>query len=87
MTQSFRGKQLPTDFSYRPHEMAYIPEKPDIMAKLPNQVYESPEYIFYIVEIPFYRQYLDLWWGEQRYAQIINQAEIVPGLMVYQALP
>ncbi|MEO8581359.1 MAG: hypothetical protein ABI425_02130 [Patescibacteria group bacterium] len=88
MYQGFHGQQLPTEFSYKPGETAYILEKPELMAKLGSVTpTQAPVMIFYIVESADYDDFLKSWWGDQRYDQIVDSFKVGENVTVYQATP
>lgn len=84
--QAFHGRPLPSEFSYKPGEISYIPEKPSLLAKLYVQQL-PPEKIFFIVEEPQNKDFLQAWWGQQKYGKIIQSVAISPQITVYTATP
>lgn len=85
--KALNGYSLPTEFSYKPKEISYIPEKQELLAKYDSDSNLDPEIIFYIVEKPQNQNYLDLWWGDQKYDSIIGEEKISPYITVYMANP
>jgi hypothetical protein len=83
--RGFQGRQLPIEFSYKPNEIIYVREKPELLAKLP-QNNQDPKYIFYIVEKADNPNFLESWWNSQNYKEIIYEEKIGPNLTLYQAL-
>lgn len=80
--------RLPTDFSYKPRETTYIPEKQDLLRKLQaQQDSRSPELIFYIVDKSDQPEREERWWSEQAYDQIIAQHQVSEGITIYTATP
>lgn len=87
MWQAFRGKPLPEEFSYQPGEVSYIPEKQDVLDALGKAEGKFPEKVFYIVEKPQNEDYLDAWWGRQRYGTMVGSVAVSPEITVYAATP
>ncbi|HKY73988.1 MAG TPA: hypothetical protein VJ246_01595, partial [Patescibacteria group bacterium] len=83
---AWNGRPLPQEFSYKPGETAYIPEKVEILQVLPTSS-AKPEKIFFIVEKPGNKDFLAAWWGQQRYGTIVGTQEISPDITVYEATP
>lgn len=86
--QGFKGKPLPVEFSYKPGEISYVQEKPDLLKKLPinNQPTEKT---FLIIEKPenVWHYPLQRWLGNIKYSEIISKKEFGPELEVWEALP
>ncbi len=86
--QSFKGKPLPVEFSYRPGAPTYIPEKADLLAKLPPAT-KQPELIFLIIEKPdnVWHYPFESWLKQIKYSKIVDKKIIGPELEVWQAIP
>ncbi len=85
--QAIQGKELPTEFSYKPNETAYIPEKGALLAKFQSNQQAEPEVIFFVVEQPENEQFLAEWWGQQQYGDILNTTVINSAVTVFMATP
>ena len=86
--RAIQGSDLPVEFSYKPGEILYVTEKPDLLIKLQSKIpQKEPALIFFIVEKPLVPAYLEEWWSHQEYGQIISQEQISRDLTVYTALP
>lgn len=86
--RALQGKSLPTEFSYKPGEVTYIPEKPELLARFRNQETDgSPQKIFYIVEKSDNPALLEQWWSQQKYGTITQEQKISEGITVYTATP
>jgi len=85
--QAWQGQKLPVDFSYQPNVVPYIGEKPDLLKvfKEKNLADErQPELVFYVVEKPEVQAYLDEWWQQQNYQEIVNEKKISEEVTVYE---
>lgn len=80
------GKELPAEFSYQPNVEPYVVQKPDLLALFPQQQ-QDPELIFYIVEQPENEDFLQAWWGEQDYGEIIEEIGLSDEVKLYVAVP
>lgn len=89
LTQGFRGKKLPIEFSYKPGAPDYVVQKTEILEKLPAEVVSSgePELIFYVVEKPENPDFLDSWWSEQHFDKIIDTKVMSSTVTLYEATP
>lgn len=83
---AWNGLVLPQEFSYKPGETAYIPEKAELLQVFPISSAKA-EKIFFIVEKPGNKDFLAAWWGQQRYGTIVGTQEISPDITVYEATP
>lgn len=84
----YRGKQLPTEFSYKPGEWSYSTEKPELLATYQKRFgaeTKQPKRIFYIVEQAENSEFLDSWWNEQKHGAFIDIATLSAELTVYEA--
>ena len=81
-----KGRVLPTEFSYKPGEVAYAVEKPELLHEF-SQPESPPEVIYYIVEKPLYPDFLDSWWNSQSYGTIEEEVVLSDSLTVYKATP
>lgn len=86
ISRAFQGHALPTEFSYKPGEVIYIREKPDLLSKLPQTV-RKPEVVFFLVEKASNQDFLQAWWGQQQYGTITEERRIGPNLTLYVATP
>lgn len=79
---------LPSEFSYQPHETAYIPEKAELLTKFKVNS-DPPQKIFYIVQDPgqHNREYLTGWWQKQNFGQIISETHLGDEVILYEATP
>lgn len=85
---ALNGEILPTEFSYKPGETAYIPEKAELLQKFSKmQTSQSPEIIFYIVEDSDNPNLLESWWSQQKYGEIVDKQDISDVVTVYTATP
>ncbi|MDQ5951815.1 MAG: hypothetical protein QG639_1096 [Patescibacteria group bacterium] len=85
---AIQGNQLPTEFSYKPGEISYIPEKTELLEKFSSsQAKQAPQLIFYIVEKSDNTTLLDSWWSQQQFSNITEEKKISDVLTVYTALP
>ena len=82
--QAMQGKPLPVEFSYKPNETVYIPEKEELLRTLPQQQ-GTPERVFFIIEKPGVQRFFDEWWGQQRYSRILSEVQISPDIKVIEA--
>lgn len=89
LMQGFQNQKLPTEFSYKPGAPVYITQKSEIIEKLPESVKTTnqPEVIFYIVEQPENPDFLDSWWQEQNFGEIISTQKLSPTVTLYEATP
>lgn len=89
LMQGFQNQKLPTEFSYKPGAPVYITQKTEIMEKLPESVKtaDQPGVIFYIVEQPENPDFLDSWWQEQSFGEIISTQKLSPTVTLYEATP
>ena len=86
ISQAMDGQPLPVEFSYLKDVTPYILEKEELIAGLP--VMEGdPEHIFFIVEKPENDAFLNAWWQQQRYGEIIDEIPLSDTVTVYQATP
>jgi hypothetical protein len=84
--RAFKGEKLPYEFSYKPGEISYIKEKPELLKKV--DVFEkNPESIFFVVEKPENQDFLDEWWNHQNYGEIILEEKLSETVTLYQATP
>ncbi len=80
------GQLLPVEFSYKPGEISYIPEKVELLTRFKQQ--QGPaQKIFFIVEKPGVQSLLDEWWNHQNYSKIVETVEITPNLTLFEATP
>ena len=87
LISAYNGKQLPAEFSYKPGESTYIPEKMDLLRDInSSQNTKKPQYVYYIVEKPIFQQNLDEWWSQQKYSKLIDQKNFGNEITVYKAL-
>lgn len=88
MLQARNGQRLPTEFSYKPGEVTYIPEKTELLEKLDSQHdSRNPEVIFYVVESSDNQDLLDQWWDAQEFEAVIDEKAISSKLTVFTATP
>jgi len=83
--QAFNGRPLPVEFSYKPGEVSYVQEKPDLLKLFP--VNNRPaEIIFLIIEKPenIYHYPLQSWLNNIKYSEIISKKEFGSELEVWQ---
>ncbi|MGI5827991.1 MAG: hypothetical protein ACOX6V_03155 [Patescibacteria group bacterium] len=94
--EAWRGKTLPVEFSYKPGEVAYIPEKPELLARFETQENHKPELIFFIVEKQpakfeeeelLFEELRNQWWRQQLPHKVIEEIPISPHMVVYKAVP
>lgn len=86
--QAWTGQPLPVDFSYKPNESIYVPEKPALLATFfSKQTNLSAELLFFVVEAPQQSVLLDRWWSEQRSHEVIDTHQISPAVTIYVATP
>lgn len=82
------GRKLPTEFSYQPGEISYIPEKLELLQRIGKQIdTREPELIFYIIESHDNKDLYDHWWSQQQYGEIIATHTFSDALSVITALP
>jgi len=87
-THALRGERLPTEFSYQPNEISYIPEKLDLLNFFVNQAdNRQPELIFYIIEGQRESSLYDQWWSRQQHGELLQEQAISANLTVITALP
>ena len=72
--QAFNGKPLPVEFSYKPGEISYVTEKPDLLKKFPKNN-EKAEKVFLIINKPenVHHYPLDQWLGNIKYKKIVSK--------------
>lgn len=89
LMQGFQNQKLPIEFSYKPNAPIYITQKAEIIEKLPESVKTSgnPEVIFYIVEEPENPEFLESWWQEQNFGEIIRTQKLSSTVTLYEATP
>ncbi len=94
LVDGFKGKDMPKEFSYEPNVTEYVVQKKDLINKLTagenidqNTQANEPEVIFYIVEKPENQEFLDQWWGRQRYSKILYEEEMSDTVKLYAAEP
>jgi hypothetical protein len=89
LMQGFQNKKMPVEFSYKPDAPVYITQKVEIMEKLPDTVKTTtkPEVIFFIVEEPENSEFLESWWQQQQFGEIISVKQISPTVWLYEASP
>ncbi len=86
--KALTGEKLPFEFSYKPGEISYIKEKPELLQYFANKIYqEPPQKIFFIVEKAENEAYLKSWWNQQHYSKIISERNFGSSIKVYEALP
>lgn len=86
--QGFKGKPLPVEFSYKPGEISYVQEKPDLLKLIP--VNNRPaETIFLIIEKPenVWHYPIQSWLNNINYSEIISQKSFGPELEVWEVKP
>jgi hypothetical protein len=83
--QGFRGYKLPVEFSYKPGEISYVKEKPELLSKFP-QTKEQPEKVFLILNLPEneFHYPLDNWLEELKLKQTIMETEVSEELEVWE---
>ncbi|MEK7513294.1 MAG: hypothetical protein AAB430_01180 [Patescibacteria group bacterium] len=83
--QGFNGRQLPVEFSYKPGEISYVSEKPDLL-KLFKKEERPIEHIFLIIEKPenIWHYPLQSWLDNIHYSEIISQKSLGPELEVWE---
>lgn len=86
LRDAFQGKELPTEFSYKPGEVSYIVQKPELLAQLPPAP-TKPEVIFYVVSKPEYSEFLERWWGDQKFGEITEEIQLSSDVTLYVATP
>jgi hypothetical protein len=85
--QAAHGMKLPAEFSYKPGATEYMPEKAELLAKFSDNQYSNPEVIYYVVEQTQNPAFLETWWNEQSYGQIISEHKLSEEVTVYVATP
>lgn len=85
--QASRGQKLPAEFSYKPGAIEYIQEKPELLAKYSGNQYSNPEVLYYVVEQTQNPAFLETWWNEQSYGEIISEHKMSEEVTVYVATP
>ena len=85
--RAFEGERLPYEFSYKPGEITYIKEKPELLEKIDHQYKQEPKNIFFIVEEPENQDFLDEWWNHQNFDEIILEEALSDSVTLYQATP
>lgn len=83
--QGFKGRQLPIEFSYKPGEISYVPEKPYLLQRLPQPTNPAVK-TFLIIEKPenVWHYPLQSWLDNIHYSEIISQREFGPELEVWE---
>lgn len=83
--QAFRGKPLPSEFSYQPNAPVYISEKTNLLALLPRAA-QKPARTFLIIEYPdnTYHYSLENWLGQINFKAVISKKTIGPELEVWE---
>jgi hypothetical protein len=84
--RGLHGHAMPTEFSYKPGEQSYLVQKAELSQRIPSPT-ELPEVIFFIVESPEQSDFLEQWWGQQRFGEITETIEMSPSLTLYVATP
>ena len=86
--QAFRGRPLPTEFSYQPGAPTYINEKAGLLAMLPP-VTKQPELIFLIIEKPdnIWHYPFESWLKQINFSEVVDKKIIGPELEVWQVAP
>lgn len=84
--QAYQGMPLPTEFSYKPGEVSYIVQKNELLTQFPAQTAE-PEVIFFIVEKPQHSEFLERWWGDQKYGEVVEQITLSDSVELFVATP
>lgn len=91
--EAWRGRPLPTEFSYEPGVPEYYQGKTELVDAVnhrndfSNVDSAQPSKVFFIVEKPFTEQFLTEWWGRQRYNKIEQQIVLSPELTLFVASP
>ena len=85
--QALAGKELPTEFSYKPGESIYVVQKPALLAAVGTEPNRTPAVIFYVVEQTANTELLERWWGDQVYGEITETIELSPKVTLYVATP
>ena len=79
LTENLKGKPLPTEFSYAPGEITYIPQK-----HVPANT-QKPEFIILIVEKFDHKQFFDPWWDRvAKHLTILETVKINDAITVYK---
>ncbi|MFH0943435.1 MAG: hypothetical protein V1810_04655 [Candidatus Beckwithbacteria bacterium] len=83
--QGFIGRSLPVEFSYKPGEVSYVSEKPDLLKKFPSPASEA-ELIFLIIEKPenVWHYPLDAWLKTISYKELVSRKEFGEELEVWE---
>lgn len=84
--QAYHGQSLLSEFSYKPNAPVYIVEKSELLGRFDHNPQE-PKLIFYVVEKPHNQDFLDQWWDEQVFGEIVNKESISSEVVVYTANP
>lgn len=86
--QAFKGKPLPVEFSYQPGAPTYVPEKNNLLSKLPPPAGKA-EVIFLIIEKPdnIWHYPFESWLKQINYSEVVGEKIIGPELEVWQATP
>ncbi len=91
--QGFKGRPLPVEFSYKPGEISYVQEKPDLLKLLLTPLRQGSEEpvgkIFLIIEKPENKWHypLDRWLKEINYRELVSRKEFGPELEVWEVKP
>jgi len=91
--EAWRGKSLPTEFSYEPGVPEYYQGKAELLDAVNNRNKlnfvdtQQPSKIFFIVEKPYNDQFLREWWSRQKYGKIEEQIVLSPELTLFVASP
>jgi membrane protein CcdC involved in cytochrome C biogenesis len=83
--QAFKGKPLPAEFSYKPGEISYAPEKESLLKLFPKDE-RQPEKMFLILEVPENKVHYPIqqWLSEIKYKEIEKKIEFSPEVMVWE---
>lgn len=91
--EAWRGRPLPTEFSYEPGVPEYYQGKAELLDAISrrnifaNVDGSQPSKVFFIVEKPYNDQFLTEWWGRQKYDKIEKQIVLSPELTLFVASP
>ncbi|AKM79469.1 MAG: hypothetical protein UX85_C0005G0022 [Candidatus Beckwithbacteria bacterium GW2011_GWB1_47_15] len=82
----FGGRSLPVEFSYQPGEITYVPEKPQLLSKLP-ETSGAAEKIFLIIEKPenIHHYPLSAWLERLPIGEVVSRQRLGPELEVWEA--
>jgi len=87
--QAWQGLSLPAEFTYQPNVTPYIAEKEDLLKYFTTKGMadnREPELVFFVVEKPENKDFLQDWWNQQHYQEILNEKKISQDVIVYEGI-